>query len=75
MNSWPARIGLPAPNFRSKILLIAGTNDEPPVMKKENLSYFFAANTFAAAAESEKSKIVAAGRSALKPAVATSMAM
>jgi hypothetical protein len=36
--------------------------------------YFFAAITFAAAAESEKSKIVAAGKSGFSPAVAASMA-
>jgi hypothetical protein len=38
-------------------------------------SYLFAANSFAAAAAKEKSKIVAEVRSALTPAVAASMAM
>jgi hypothetical protein len=37
--------------------------------------YFFAANSLAAAAAKEKSKIVADARSALTPAVATSMAI
>ena len=37
--------------------------------------YFLVASSFAAAAESEKSKIVAADKSGFSPAVAASMAM
>ena len=33
VNSCPARIGVPASNFRSKIVLMAGTKDDPPVIK------------------------------------------
>ena len=38
VNSWPARIGVAAPNFSANSFRIIGTNDEPPVMKMASTS-------------------------------------